>query len=152
MMKKVSVILKITGGLMMLASLIHFMFGLTFLHFFSTSVTMGTVPRSRVPLLFSVLVVAAVSSVTILITGIIALINSTEPLKASQTVRWGAAGLVLGIASEILVRLFGYESSVIYTSTGIIIPVIHLIIAVVFLVYAQKGYRLHGTEYVNKTK
>ena len=142
-MKKVSVMLKITGGLMMLASLIHFMFGLTFLHFFSTSVSMGTVPRERVPLLFSVLVFAALSSVTILIAGIIGIINSTEPLKAGQTVRWSTAGLVLGIVSEVSVRLFGYESSLIYMSTGIFVPLIHLIIAAVFLGYALKGYRLH---------
>ena len=133
----------------MLASLIHFMFGLTFLHFFSTSLAMGSVPRERVPLLFSVLVFAALSSAAALIAGIIGIINSTEPLKAAQTVRWCAAALILGIISEVLVRIFGYESSLIYTSTGILIPMIHLVIAVIFLVYAMKGYRLHGTGHTN---
>ena len=130
---------------MMLASLIHFMFGLTFLHFFSASLTMGSVPRERVPLLLSVLVIAGISSVVALIAGIIGIINSTEPLKASQTVRWSAATLILGILSEVLVRVFGYESSLIYTATGILVPLVHLCIAVVFLVYAAKGHRLHGT-------
>ena len=145
-MKKVSVILKFTGVLMMLASLVHFLFGLTFLHFFSASVAMGSVPRDRIPLLVSLMVFAALSSVVILIAGIIAVINSTEPLKAWQTVHWGLAGLILGIVSEVLVFSVGYDSSMIYTSSGIIMPAVHLIPAEVFLYLSLKGYRLHGME------
>ncbi len=130
---------------MMLASLVHFMFGLTFLHFFSASITMGSVPKERAPLLFAVLILAAVSSLAVLIAGIVALVNSTEPLKAGQTVRWGFAALVLGIISEISVRVFGYESSMIYMASGIFMPLIHLIPSVIFLNLAKKGYRLHGT-------
>lgn len=144
-MKKVSVLLKVTGILMMLASLIHFLFGLTFLHFFSAALTMGSVPKDRIPLLTALMVFAALSSIVILIAGIIAVINSTEPLKAWQTVRWGLAGLILGIVSEVLVFMVGYDSSMIYTSSGIIMPAVHLIPAEVFLYLSLKGYRLHGT-------
>ena len=149
-MKKVSVLLKILGGLSIIASIVHFLFGLTYLHFFSASLTMGIVPKERMPILTLVMVFSAASSIAILIAGIVAAINSTEPLKADRTVLWACIALALGILSDLFVSIVGYESSLIYTVSGIVVPLLTVLAAYVFYVLAVKGYRLHGQNHVKK--
>ena len=143
-MKKASILLKISGVLMMIGSIVHFLFGLTFLHFFSTSLTMGAVSGDKLPLLMAVLFMSAFSSLVILISGIIAIINSTEPLKGAQTAGWAAAALFFGTLSGVLVMLLGYESSIFFNITGVDLPLVHVVISMVFYVMARKGYRLYG--------
>lgn len=143
-MKLLSLGLKIASVLLIIGSVLRFFMGLTFLHFFSTLMIRGLLPKDKAPFYCIAFAIAALSALALLVNGIACAMIASEPLLSHKSVKWGIISLIFCIAANVLQIVGGYGASAVYWITGVVIPVYFLILAVIYSRLSAKGYRLNG--------
>lgn len=121
-----------------IAAMVRMIFGFMMIHFFSTSVTYEVVTPEILRIAIFAIVFVMLNMVTQLIAGFVGAANWEEPDRALPCFIWGVISLVFGIVANVLQICCDYPTSIYAWVTGVGIPALYTIAALVFLIFRPK--------------
>ena len=124
-----------------IAAMARMVFGIMMINFFADSVTFGTATPEVVMIAVWAIIVIAVSVIIQLICGFICALNWEEPTRTGTCLIWSCISLLLGLLANFLQHLTGYGVSIYVWCTGVIVPALLAIAALIFFLSVRKSKR-----------
>ncbi len=124
-----------------IAAVVRLIFGFMMINFFSTSITLGAATPEIMRIAVWAIVFVMLNMVSQLVAGFIGAANWEEPERAPLCFICGVISLVFGIVANILQISCGYGASIYAWITGVGVPALYTIAALIFLIFRPKKTR-----------